>query len=371
MPSPTPITRGQFLSVLLVAALAGGVYVWPSWLVTLCGPNAFWGLLASILVAGAAMALRLVWMRAVPAANYVAALRGTVGPVLTWPLFGLERASALGLDGLVLSLYGSLLRAAFYPRTPTVLLLALIAAAAAWIGGRPVADVARNVQFWSLFLGLSAALLLALAIPLGHNWLALVPTAHLRAGALLTGVSLTGYLWVQDEVVLTFGHAVAGGWRRRMRPALLSVGIGALLLTLFLGTPLLLLGPEAVANLYWPLVYTFSIIVVRLSLVTHLGLFVLFLWTVGMALYTAIRCCSASLNTLTLVGGHPRAHPWLTLAYALATWGVALAVPGTTEASGLLEADVSPMLVYADLGLLLALVGWLAVRGRLRPPDRS
>ncbi len=366
MDDPPVVTPGQLVSVIVVVALAGGVYVWPSWLVRMAGPGTLWGLAASIGVAFAATGLRLAWGHMVPAPDYASRLVATWGPLLTWPLFALSRLTGLLLDGTLLALYGNMLRAEFYPLTPTIVLISLIVGAAVWIGGKSVTDVARNVQFWSLFLGVSVVALLALALPLGHDWLALTPSLSTPGTSILHGVSLTGYLWVQGETLMTFGGAMKGGMRQSGPAALAAVALGGALLVVLFVTVIAVLGPDAVSRLFWPIVYTFSVIVVRLSVVTHLGLFILFLWTVGMVMYLVVRSYAATANTVRLLLWAPSRRRWLLGAYAVMVVGVAMALQSTLTASTLLETVLSPASLYGSLALLVVSTAWARLR-RDRP----
>jgi hypothetical protein len=364
------VTPGQLVSVLVMASLAGGVYVWPSWLIRLSGPDTMWGLGASLAVAAIAMVLRLGWGRVVPGSDYVSRLRATYGAVLAWPLWAVERAMMLLLDGTLLSLYGNLLRAAFYPRTPTAILIIMITAAGVWIGSRPAAaDVARNVLFWSLLLGASLAFLFLLAMPLGHNWLLLVPPSNIHLAGVVGGISLTGYLWAQDEVLFTFGSAMAGGLAKSGRWAFVSVAVSGVLLVLLLSTTLAILGPEAVAHLYWPIVYMFSVLVLNISIISHIGIFVLFLWTVGMIMYGAIRSYSATVNTAHLMGWDEDRRRWLLLGHGTAVVAVAMVLQGTLEASTFLETVLSPVTVYGGIAFLVVSLAWVSVRRRWTTPS--
>jgi hypothetical protein len=345
-----PISRGQYGWMVGTSIVAGGVYLWPEYLLTYAGTQ---GVYTLATMTGLAILLGVLKTQIALNADrptYGLALQTilpVIGPAVLLPL---TAGLSLLLDGFTLLLYALMLHSFFYPRTPIIVVEIAIAMVAGWIAIRTLSAVARSVQFWFPVILLLFVLIVTLTLPFARFPRALTIPSHFRVDSWLNTLAGTWYLFSNAEVVPTLATHVK--WPHRAQASWTVVyavlGQAVILLVLYL-VAVVTLGPDAVSRLYWPLVYIFSLVSIRLFFVRGIGIFVLIFWTSTVVLYLTVREFSWSWNATSLIPDLPAI--WRTGAVALmltAVVAIGMMVPSVVTARILLFQWVSPALLLLE-----------------------
>ena len=136
-----PISPGQFFLMSAVTVVAGGVYIWPSALLSDAGLGAPWAIVASI-----SLALGLVWLQTLSpphtgGASSLPRMQAIWG-WMRWPLFTVTLAIYLALDGSLLALFSQMIHVSFYPLTPLWIFEWSGAVSIGWLAGKSLSQVA-------------------------------------------------------------------------------------------------------------------------------------------------------------------------------------------------------------------------------------
>jgi hypothetical protein len=362
MPLVEPISPGQYFWLLAISAVAGGVYLWPAFILRIAGPNALFSLLLTMMVAAGAQALQAHWSRTTGRGPYALGLvqpwRGA-----TWGILIIGTVLLLSTDVVLLALFSQLLKTFFYPVTPRLAIIVAMAAIAAWIGSRPLSTVARNVQFWAPFILLSFVLvvLLALSDVIFPN--AITPSTAIYGTPIVRASVGTWFLYANGGVTASLVPFVR--WRSTPRPVLVSVlaiGLQSAILLVLFWLVVATLGPESPTHLVWPIIYVLALVRVHGFFLEGLGLAILLIWTSAMVLYLSVHLfvLSWNLGALAKSGGHRTLALGMAAILALG----AVLIPNPIMASQLLFGYVSP----GDLGwtILVVPVTYVITRWRAR-----
>lgn len=361
------ISPGQFGWMAGISIVAGGVYLWPQYLVTYAGSQGIYSLVAMTglaLVFGTLQVATALNGRQPTYVKTTAQLMPFFGPVLVFPVIV---ALSLTLDGLTLLLYALMLHSFFYTHTPVYILELAIVLVAGWIAMRTLSAVARSVQFWFPIILLVLAVILGLTAPFIRFPLALTPPADFHVDPWLNTMVGCWYLYSNAAVVTTLAPHVK--WptpvQASLTVALAILGQSLVLFALY-AIALLTLGADAVSRLYWPLTYIFSLVSVRLFFVKGLGIFALMFWTSTVVLYLAVREFSWSWNISTLLSTSWPSKRTVVLALLLVLVAmVGMAIPSDTAARTLLFQWVSPLLLLCE-GTSIPLM-WICSRRKRQP----
>ena len=248
------ITPGQYFWMVAVSVVAGGIYFWPQYLVSVAGTEGLYSLVTVLAVAVGLTSLEAAAMKHADAKTYATGLARIVPWLGLFLLCPFRSVVAIVLDGLILLLYALMMQAFYYPYTPYAVFQVAILLTAGWIGARNLAAVARFSQFW--FPIVIALFVLATTFTLPHiRYLAaILPPAHLSIAPWVESVLGTWYLSSNANVVATMANRVDWvGPRQSLWVTMAAIASqGLVILTLYAMT-LWTLGPDAVARLYWPL----------------------------------------------------------------------------------------------------------------------
>lgn len=302
-----PISPGQFFWMMLVSLVAGGIYLWPQYTVTAAGTDASLSLVLATAVSAGNVWMQCRWAEALNVSSLVDGLRKTWGRAGAAFILATSGALILALDGILLSLYGDLLRTFFYPLTPRAVMVALVAAIVCWIAMRSVSVVARNVQFWTPIAVLGLLVVVLLSLPNVHHLAAIRPEVPIAWQGTVHGTVGAWFLFSNGGVAAGFATTIR--WAKRSRTSelvLASVGVQGLLLLALLLLVLATLGPSAVSTLTWPIIYVFDLVVLRAFFVTGTGILLVLVWTVAMVLFLSVHIAHLSQNAEVLVGGSRR-----------------------------------------------------------------
>lgn len=361
-----PISRGQYLWMVSVSVVAGGIYLWPQYLVEHAGSNGVYSLATTTAIAVAMTLLQVAIALDVPKPTFLGVLR-EIFPVGGLALvFPVTAGLCLATDGVILGLYGLMMKEFFYPMTPALVMDAFIVLSAVWIAGRTLSAVGRVVQFWFPIILLLFVLIVALSLKRVSFLDALTPSGHFYVAPWLNTVSCTWYTYANGAVVVTLTRHVR--WKRP-RDAYTTAGAAILaqatVLATFYTIGLATIGPDALSRLYWPLVYVFGLVSIHTFFLKGIGVFTVMIWTSSVVLYLTVHlfCFGWSVS-----GQWPRASAWLRWgvvgASAAAVLGVVQTVPSVLTARLLLFHYIAP----ADLGwvLVTAPLLWLLSVGYRR-----
>jgi hypothetical protein len=232
-----------------------------------------------------------VWLaEQVPKDTFLGIVRQLLPVIGIGLVFPVTAAGCLATDVTILSLYGHLLRAFFYPHTPLSVLDGSIAIVAAGLAVRRLHTVARSVEFWfPIILGL-LLIVVILSVPHIKYCGALRPSGHFVIRPWIRATIGTWFLYANGGLVATLTSHVR--WRHARAPYRLAVGavlMQSAILFLFYAIGLITLGPTALSKLLWPVVYIFTLVSTPTFLVQSLGLLILMTFTVTTVLYLAVH----------------------------------------------------------------------------------
>ncbi|NMP21198.1 GerAB/ArcD/ProY family transporter [Sulfobacillus harzensis] len=285
-----PISPGQYLWLVAISVVAGGIYLWPQYLVLHMRTNGIYALLTTTAIAAGITALEVATALNVRETTFFGVLKKAVPLLGVGFVFPITALSCVLTDGVILALYGHMMQNFFYPLTPILAIEILIIAIAWWLAIRTLSALARSVQFWFPIILLLLVLITALSLPHVSFLSALLPSSHFYIAPWLVGVASTWFLYANGSVVVTLTPHVR--WKRPRDAYLVAIaailGQGAVLL-LFYVMGMSTLGPDGVSHLYWPLVYTFSLVSVRTFFFKGIGAFVIMIWTSSIVLYLAVH----------------------------------------------------------------------------------
>lgn len=343
---------------MLITAVIGNVlFVWPSHVVAAAGENALGSvvlILLGLVVSGLLhhQGIRLAAERR--AVQWV--LRGVTGTGL---------ALVCLVDLALVALLTQMLHTLFYADTPRWALLLPFLPIMMWAGGITLDGLGRLTQLWVPVGGLVLATIAAIGLihathvrPLWPQQWYVTPMVH--------GVGIMAYLLapVGPTVVSLAPHVNAT--ERATRPGfLVAAAVTGLTLLAVYGLVIMMLGPNAIPQLRWPLVYSLETITLDSTFfISRVGLAVIFLWTAVVALAFAVHL-RLSLQWLT----PRRAAPpvWLVGGLGMLYGAGILAFPTPSASTHWILRDIDPvalgyLLVEHGLLLLLLLVGPLLRR---------
>ena len=356
------ISSGQFFLLVMISVVAGGVSLWPAYVLATAGLNAIY---ANAAITATALGLTLLethWALGIGRGPFARTLQETWGQLGAWALLPVNCLLCLALDGILLALYADMLQTFFYPFTPRLAMAVVMVVTAVWIAVRPLSVVARNVQFWLPLILLSFALVVAMALGNTSYWTAFRPS--LPCNLPKTGEAALGTWFLYANGGVTASLVPFVRFRHTPRPGLVAgaaiVLQGAILL-LLLGIVVATLGPMASSTLTWPVIYVFSLITVRTFFLKGVGVFVLIIWTTAMVLFLTVHLFCLSWNVEALAGGRRSIY---TAAAGAVIAAVCVALSSVTEAEVVLFRWMNPL----DLGwaVLTVPASFLAARVRER-----
>jgi hypothetical protein len=233
----------------------------------------------------------------------------------------------------------------------------------AWTATKSLSGVARNAQFWFPLVLLSVGIVIASALPNTHHWRAAMPATTVYLGPTARAALGTWFLYVNGGMTMTFSAHVRHRAQARTFPLALSAIAfqGFMLLILYVvvvGT----LGPAAVSQLRWPIIYVFSLITVRSFFVKGLGAFIVITWTVAMVLYQTVHLFCSSWNLQLALHLRPEWRWAVVLAVAGAIYTISTLIPSDVTARDLILNVINPYdLAWVTL-LTVASFIWVWVR---------
>lgn len=348
-----------------ISVVAAGVYVWPQFLIKQAGTNGIYTLLTITGLAMGLAALEVSMALNLREPTFLSGMRKmlpVIGLGFVFPLWAIVHIAA---DGVILTLYGMMIRTNFYPNTPRLPMDIAIVAAAVWIAGRPLNAVARSVQFWF------PVILILLFIVIGFSarnldyWSPLLPSRDFLVIPWVKTILGTWFLFSNAAVVATLTPHVQ--WRRPRNAHVAAMaamgGQGVILLVLY-AIGLATLGPDGLSR-----VYVFSLISVQTFFLKSIGSFVIMVWTSTTVLYMAVHMFCFNWN-ITSMGKNP---PVFLRAAVFAGSGVMLLaitlwIPSAIAAANVLFNVVSPITLAWRL-LFLPILWLLSLR--YRPHQRT
>ena len=327
-----------------ISVVAAGVYVWPQFLIQQAGTNGIYTLIAITGLAMGLAALEVALALNLREPTFLSGLRKMlpfIGVGFVFPLWVVVHIAA---DGIILTLYGMMIRTNFYPNTPRLPMDIAILAAAIWIAGRPLASVARQVQFWFPII----LILLFVVVGFGARnldyWSPLLPSRNFLVIPWVKTIMGTWFLFSNAAVVATLTPHVR--WRRPRDAyvaAMAAMGGQGMVLLMLYAIGLVTLGPDGLSRIYWPLVYVFSLISVQTFFLKGIGSFVIMVWTSTTVLYMAVHLFCFNWNVMSLSKNPPVWWRGVVFAGSAAILlAFTLWIPSTIAAAGILFAVVSP-----------------------------
>lgn len=345
------MSPGQFTAVLVTAAVANMLFVWPDHVVSAAGENAVGSVLMVSALIMASGLLHLAWVtrldRSAPVTQW--AVRGLMALSLT-----LVAATDIGLA----SLFGHLLQAMFYPHTPLWGLAVPVLGIVVWLGVSSSEVVARVTHFWfvvggSLLAGIAFIALIHVSHghPLWPHQMYVIPMLH--------GVGIMAHIFLPiGPTVALLAPRVNASVTRIRQGVLAGCGIAVGILIVIYVLVLSIVGPDTVMHLRWPLVYSLETITLDSTFfVSRIGLAVIFLWTAMVSLGFAIHIHLAGWAMTH--GGWPAVVTSVAIAGAL---GASTLLFSTASAANrwILE-DIDPVALVYLLLEHAVILGWVLV----------
>jgi hypothetical protein len=356
------ISGGQYFLIGLVSVLAGGVYLWPSYVVAVAGVNAVYAIGATTAAAILITVMQIGWVERDVEGPVGSGLRQVLGTIGAWLILPVNGVLCLGMTTVLLALYTDMLQTFFYPFTPRLVMAGAMALTATSIAIRPLATVARSVQFWFPFLFASFIAVLAMAFGNASHWVAFHPTLPINPEATGRAAISTWFLFANSGLMASIAPFVR--WKRRSKARLVAGTVLVVeggVLVLLLGIVLATLGPLAVRQLTWPIIYVLSLVSVETFFLKGVGVFSLLLWTAALVLYLTLHFYCVSWNIEALAGGPRRLYVG---GLALAAMLGAILLTSVVEAEQMLFRFLNPL----DFGwaALTTPMVWVVARLRLR-----
>lgn len=376
-----PISRSQFFLLVMVSIVAGGVYLWPEYLVQKAGGDALWSLLTTLLVAIGLTLLQVLWAVMVDRSTYFEALQATWGPVCLWFMVPITVILTLGGVSILVALFVNMLSTFFYPETPAVVLAGIIMGAGFVIAIRPLATVARIVQFWFPLVLLSVLVIVVLSLGNIRFYTPLLPSSELAIPAWARASLGTWFLYANGGLVTSLVPHVR--WRGKPRPALwamLAIALQGAILLLLYGLIMTTLGPTAVSRLTWPIIYLFGLVMLRTSFIQGIGMFVMINWTIAIVLYIGVNAFWVGWNVESVTGATDSGRRWMVSVISLLVLVAALQFPSDIAEKDALFRFYNPISFVWTAGLGIAswcvawvrkTIGWPARRREPRSPSAS
>ena len=355
---PLPRSLGVIeYTTMLVAAIIGNVlFVWPGHVVAAAGEDALGSIgfvILGVLVSG------LLHHQVVQRSQDIPALR-----VPLRISAGLGMGLAALMDLALVTLLTQMLHTLFYADTPRWALLLPLLAMVAWGSGITLDALGRLMQLWVPLGGFVLAVIAAIGLIHATHVRPLWPQQwYLRP--MLQGTGVMAYLLVPvgPAVACLAPHVNAAGGAIR-RGFLAAGGVLSLTLLAIYVLVTLMLGPNAIAHLRWPLVYSLETITLDSTFfISRVGLAVIFLWTAVVALAFAVHL----RLTVLVVAPRARAVPFWLSGGLTSLYGIGLVVFPTPSASThWILRDMDPIalgyLIVAQCVLTIALVVGLRCR---------
>ncbi|AEJ38783.1 hypothetical protein TPY_0585 [Sulfobacillus acidophilus TPY] len=359
-----PISKGQFFMMVAVSVVAGGVYLWPQYLVASAGSNGLYALPVTTGIALLLTWLEVRWAETTHASPFLLTVRRTWG-WFSWPVFLGTAVFCVAIDVIILALFGKMLQTFYYPNTPSWAILAVIGVTVAWVGARPLATVARQVQFWFPLILITLLLVLALSISHWRFYQVLLPSPNWNIPDWFRAVVGTWFLYVNGGVVVSLTPRVrVKHARERMQMALWGIGFQGFILLVLYVVVMTTLGPYGTAKLRWPIIYVFSLISVRSFFIKGIGLLVTVIWTSALILYLAVHLFCLGWNVDTLF--RQKNYRWMIVTATAVIAGLAAFIPSDLVARALLFNWVNPADFYWTLTVIpvSVAVAWFRQRHR-------
>lgn len=356
------ISHGQFLWVVMVTMVAGGIYVWPQVALSGGGADWEWAAVAAFLLSALSSRVQLAWARRAAGATYFDRLHAVWG-TLAWPWYAVDTAASLALDAMLLALYAQMLETFFYPSLSALPFRLLVGCLAGWFAAQSLPTLARNAQFWMPVVLASFLVLTAVTATQIHFPSALLPPWPPAPAAVAAGTGQIWFLWSEGEVSATLAPWVRGAtWRSTARWALAAHLAQASVLAVAAFLVVATLGPWAARVLEWPMIYEFEGLgPTSLSLVRP-NMLVIPFWTTAFVLYLAVRLFHRSLDIQSALRLAPAGRIAPVCAFALAIVGATFALPDSSTLLTLLTRDLSPFLLAWSIVRTGATWGLAAVR---------
>lgn len=362
-----PISPGQYMWLVAISVVAGGIYLWPQYLVTHMGSNGIYALFTTTAIAVGVTLLEVAIALNVGQPTFLASLRKILPVLGIGFVFPISVLVCLVTDAIILALYGHMMKSYFYPLTPILAVEVCIVGIAWWIAIRTLSAVARSVQFWFPIILLLLVIIMAFSSIHLRFLDALIPSPHFFIAPWLNSVASTWFLYANGSVVVTLTPHVE--WKRSrdayFTAAFAILGQGAVLLVFYV-IGLATLGPNGVSHLYWPLVYIFSLVSVRTFFFKGIGAFVIMAWTSSIVLYLAVHMFCFAWSVTSDIRPPAAMLRWGVVAAAGGLLiGATLFVPSVVQAREVLFHWVTPATLLWTL-LVVPVEWFLSTRYRRR-----
>lgn len=325
-PVRVPLTPMEWMTVLTASTVGGTLFVWPRHLVSAAGQDSLW-----------AMGGLAIWMFG-------------MGVLLTRPGFdirhsvylrilaGVGLAVTLGLDVGYLGLFSSMLQTFYYAKTPQWGLIFPIFVLVTWSGIFSFKNYSRLTQLWMPVLFGVGILIGLYGLFHGQWWRVALPNNQVVLAQIGRGIGVMGYMVTPlvPACLIALPHV-----RGSMRSGALGSIAGILFLLLFYYVLIMAaMGPDAIAALRWPLVYTLNTISVGTTFfISRIGVLAVLIWT--------------GIVALTLMS-----HLQLTLAWLPPAW-TKQTVPRLAMACGLVVAVVGISLAFSSPSAATRWILWV------------
>lgn len=343
--------------------------MWPEYIVQTSGGDALWAFLTMMGVAMGLTLLQVLWVRLVDRSSYVAALQDTWSTTGLWIIVPIATLLCLGGESILLFLFAAMLHTFFYPKTPIMVMIVVIAIASSWVAIRSLTTIARTVQFWFPLILSSVLFVVLLSLTNLRFFPAMRPSFTLVVPEWAQAGLGTWFLYANGGLVASLVPHIR--WTGPPRPALWAMLAiffqGSILVLLYL-LLMVILGPTAVARLNWPIMYMFGLVMVRTFFIQGVGMFIMITWTAAMILYLAIHLFYLAWNLETMFSETNQKRKGFALGLMAVMALGASRIPSDVAAKQLIFSLYNPL----DFGWTVLLgsasffIGWMRAKHRRR-----
>ena len=282
-PESRTLSPWHYATLLISATIGNILFVWPGHVVSAAGENAATSVLVIVAGVGGIGLVHHAWVHQhTPLAGSArVAVMAIAAP-------GLLIVGAI--DVALTALLNQMLHTLFYADTPEWALMVPFLGIVMWGAVISLDGLGRLTQLWVPLGGALLAGVSSVALVNASHGQALWP-GHLVVIPAIHGVAIMAYLAapVAPTVVLLTPHINAPDRTIRQSFMAAAAVIGVTLVAIY-ALVILLVGPDAIPHLRWPLVYTLETITLDSTFfVSRVGLAVIFLWTAVVALAFSVH----------------------------------------------------------------------------------
>ncbi len=345
----TPLNSIAVIWIAFASIVTDGLFVWPLHIVTAAGQNA-----------DIALMLAALWGMAVAIMNPAREPQ----PGIWQAIFrGLNTVGVVGvviLDAVMVAELAGMLQTFYYLDTPrwalSTPLLVVAASAAMRRGNVPW----RVVALWVPVLAAGSVVILGISFSTVHHLRPLAPNQVVQVMPIIKATGVIAFIGLSVGVTLRMGGAMAAKaprWPWRLAAIEIPILFFILLYVVAMGS----LGPEALVQVRWPLVFVLDHVTLDSTFfLSRIGILVILTWTVGIGVGLIVHL---RLTQWVVSYRWPRTARWTPILVTAWWWVGGLVITSPQAATRLVLDWIDPAVpFYLGTEFLILMASWLLLR---------